>query len=80
MFHRNRDRATDIVAPPRVSNVRLLETEEELQAAVERAWAFEYARAYQGRVRALTYEQYLGQRPEDLAEVVAIESSGALGA
>jgi hypothetical protein len=75
MFHRNRHRTTGVVAAPRASNLRLLETEGELQAAMERAWALEYARANQGRARVLTYERYLGERREFLAEAVPIESS-----
>jgi hypothetical protein len=80
MFHRNRHARLGVVASPRVSNIRLLETEDDLQAAVERARAFERARAVRGAGRALAYEQYVGQRPDGLPEIVAIDSSGAVGA
>jgi hypothetical protein len=78
MFHHHHEADVSAVAPPRVRTVRLLETDEELQAAVERASAFERARASRSG-QALRYERYQGERPDGLAEVVHIES-GAVGA
>jgi hypothetical protein len=57
----------------------MLRTDDELLAAVVRARAFERMRAERGGGRALTYERYLGGRPDGLAEVVQIDSSGSSG-
>jgi hypothetical protein len=77
MFHRHNDEtATDYaIAVPRVATVRLLEGDEELQAAVERAKAFERRGMDQGQQRVMNYERYLRERPEDLANVVHIDST-----
>lgn len=65
-----------IVAPLRVSSVRLLETPEELRAAVERAREFEQTRAADQGAAALRYKRYLSDHSENqgLAEVVPIDS------
>jgi hypothetical protein len=56
--------------------VRLLETDEDLQAAVERARAFERTRAAQTTRRTLSYERYLRKQPaDDLANVHHIDST-----
>jgi hypothetical protein len=78
MFHRHHEAEVSAVAIPRMRTVRLLETDEDLQLAVERARAFERARANWGG-HALRYERYLQGRPEGLADVVHIESE-AIGA
>ena len=48
-------------------------------AWMERAQAFERRRADLGGARVLSYERYLRDRPEGLADVVQIDS-GATGA
>jgi hypothetical protein len=80
MFHRqHNESASDFqIVAPRGGTVRLLETDEDLQAAVERASEFERARANRSG-HALSYERYLRERPEDLAELVHFES-GPIGA
>jgi hypothetical protein len=78
MFHRQHHEAASdfqIVAPR--GGVRLLETDEDLQAAVERASAFERARANRSG-QALRYERYLQERPEGL--VVHFDPPEAVGA
>jgi hypothetical protein len=77
MFHRQHDEKAAAIVAPRVRTVRLLETDEDLRAAIERAKAFERARMNRGG--SLTYERYL-QRPDGLAEIVHIETSEAVGA
>jgi hypothetical protein len=80
MFHRRHEaNVSAVTPPPRVRTVRLLETDEDLRAAVERARAFERMRAEQGGARVLSYERYLRDRSEGLADVVQIDS-GATGA
>jgi hypothetical protein len=76
MFRRpNRVTGHCVIAAPRVASVRLLETPEDLRAAVERAREFERRRAARsGPVGR--YERYLVDQP--LAGVVQL--SGAAGA
>jgi hypothetical protein len=62
------------VRPSRAGTVRLLETEEELQAAVERARAFERLSAGLEAIRALKYEHYLHEPGGGLAKVVPIDT------
>jgi biotin carboxylase len=78
MFHlRHHESASDFqIVAPRGRGVRLLETDEDLQAAVERASAFERARANRSG-HGLRYERYLGGRPDELADVVSIDSEAA---
>ncbi len=76
MFHHHSKEPSDspIVSPP-VHTVRLLKDPEELQAAVERAQAFERRRVdeYQRRVGA--YDRFLTASETTSAVVVPIESS-----
>jgi hypothetical protein len=65
---------TDPHAPHRAGTVRLLETEEELRAAVERARAFERMSVGLEAIRALKYERYLYEPGGDLADVVPIDA------
>jgi hypothetical protein len=80
MFHRHHAADVSAVAPPRVRTVRLLETDEDLRAAVERAKAFERRGFDESRRRSLSYERYLRERPDGLADVVHIDSGAAAGA
>jgi hypothetical protein len=73
MFHRHHEVDVPAVVPPRVRTVRLLETEEDLRAAVERARSFERTRAAQGG-HALSYERYLRESTVGLADVVPIDA------
>ena len=57
----------------RASAVRLLETEEELRAAVERARAFERMSVGLEAIRALKHERYLYESRGGLADVVPID-------
>jgi hypothetical protein len=51
MFHHRRDEVTGpIVVPPQFQTVRLLQTDEELQLAIDRARAFERKHEYERRV------------------------------
>ncbi len=72
MFHHHHETDVPAIALPRVRTVRLLETESELQAAIQRARAFELTRAEQGG-RGLSYERYLRDPPQGLADIVHIE-------
>jgi len=75
MFHHHRKKILD---PPimhsRVETVRLLQSREELQTAVERARAFERRGAYEYGRRIGSYDRLLSD-DDDLADVVPIESS-----
>jgi hypothetical protein len=74
MFHHHRHETSDsVIAAPPVRSVKLLESDEDLRAAVERASAFERARAADRSGRALGYERYLRQP----ADVVHIDDAGA---
>jgi hypothetical protein len=62
MFRRSHSAAAHCgIAPPRVSTVRLLETPEDLRAAVERARAFERMRP-ERVATVIRYEKYLHDR------------------
>jgi hypothetical protein len=51
MFHHRRDEVTGpIIVPHQFQTVRLLQTDEELQAAIDRARAFERKDDYERRV------------------------------
>jgi hypothetical protein len=78
MFHHHHEADVPAIAPPRVRTVRLLETDEDLRAAVERARAFERTRAARGG-HALSYERYLREDTDGLADVVPIDPE-AVGA
>ena len=78
MFHRHHhEPAGDSpITAPRVRTVRLLETDEALRAAVERASAFERRGVDESQRRALSYERYLRERPYG-ADVVHIDSASS---
>jgi hypothetical protein len=80
MFHHHRPTEVSVVAIPRARTVRLLETEEDLRAAVERARAFERRGAMTGARRALNYERYLDGRRVELADVIQIDADEAVSA
>jgi len=77
MFRRRGHNQTiprDAHAAHRPGAVRLLETEEELRAALERARAFERMSAGLGAIRALKHERYLYDPRSGLADVVPIDT------
>jgi hypothetical protein len=77
MFHSRRSSGdtSPIIVPPRVNTVRLLRTHEELQAAVERARAFERRGVDAGHRRVGAYDRFLDEgRGEDLDNVLPMES------
>ena len=79
MFHHSNKKAPDSpIVSPRVQTVRLLTGPEELQAAVERARAFERRRVdeYQRRVGA--YDRFLTTNEDKPAVVVQTESSASV--
>jgi hypothetical protein len=72
--HRNAPDARQ-VAPPRVHTVRLLYGDEELQAAVERARAFERRGSDEYQRRVGTYDRLLGCAGRDQPpNVVSLDS------
>jgi len=76
MFRRrvhNETIPTDVHAP-RAGPVRLLETEEELRAAVERARAFQRMSAGLEAIRALRHERYLHEPSGSLADVALTDT------
>ena len=76
MFRRrghNETIRTDAHAAGRAGAVRLLETEEELRAAVERARAFERMSVGLEAIRALKHERYLYESRGGLADVMPID-------
>ena len=79
MFHRHHEAEVSAVAIPRVRTVRLLETDEDLRVAVERAREFERTRAAHGARPALSYDRYLREPTDGLADVVPIDSGAAAG-
>jgi hypothetical protein len=79
MFHHHDKKPADSpIVSPRVRTVRLLKDPEELQAAVERAQAFERRRVdeYQRRVGA--YDRFLTASEGTSAVVVPIDSSAVM--
>jgi hypothetical protein len=78
MFHHHKKPSDSPIVSPRVRTVRLLKDPEELQAAVERAQAFERRRVdeYQRRVGA--YDRFLTASEGTSAVVVPIDSSATL--
>ena len=75
MFHHQRkDTPEPQIASPRVATVRVLEGEEELHAAVERAREFERRRADEYGRRVGAYDRFLNGEPRS-ANVVPIDSS-----
>jgi hypothetical protein len=76
MFHRHRrDAAERAITSPLVHTVRLLKSDEELQAAVERARKFESRGIDQSQRRVVNYERYLRGNRDDLAQIVGLEFS-----
>jgi hypothetical protein len=71
MFHRHHEADVSAVAPSRVTTVRLLENDDELQVAVERARAFED----RGQRRVVNYDRYLREGHDELANVLHIDSA-----
>jgi hypothetical protein len=79
MFHHHSKKPPESpIATPRVRTVRLLSDPQELQAAVERAQAFERRRVdeYQRRVGA--YDRFLSTSDGTSAVVVPIDASANL--
>ena len=76
MFHHHNKKTLDSpIVSPRVQTVRLLKGPEELQAAVERARAFERRRVdeYQRRVGA--YDRFFQADEDKTPIVVPVDSS-----
>jgi hypothetical protein len=73
MFHRHRQvtPGSPISAPP-TRTVRVLQSDAELQAAVERAREFERRGVDAGQRRVGTYDRVLGTRTDGLATVLPI--------
>ncbi len=79
MFHHDSKRPADLpIASPRAHTVRVLNDPQELQAAVERAQAFERRQVdeYQRRVGA--YDRFLSATEAKSAVAIPIESSATL--
>jgi hypothetical protein len=74
MFHHHHSTEVSVVATPR-STVRLLETDEDLRAAVERASAFERRGAVQGTRRALSYERYLDRTQHHFTDMAQVDTA-----
>ena len=55
--------------------MRLLQNDEELQAAVERARAFERRGVDRGQQRVVNYDRYMREGRGELANVVQMDSS-----
>jgi hypothetical protein len=73
MFHHHRNDTPDPpIVHPQVRTVRLLQGDEELQAAVERASAFERRGIDDSQRRIGTYDRLLGDGEGQLANVVLI--------
>lgn len=74
---RHRHSTLEVPVPPsRVASVRLLHGQEELQAAVERARAFERRQADEYQRRVGTYDRFL-LHEERSANIVPIAPDGA---
>jgi|HubBroStandDraft_1064217.scaffolds.fasta_scaffold15829_6 hypothetical protein len=69
MFHRHQEFRADLPPAPPRQTVRLLQTEEELLAAMERAREFERRNAseYKRRLRSLSLPQ------DELADIVPLD-------
>lgn len=75
MFHHRHNTLEIPVPPSRVASVRLLHGQEELQAAVERARAFERRQADEYQRRVGTYDRFL-RNEERPANIVPIAPDG----
>lgn len=77
---RRNDDSAPTSDPPRERTVRLLRTDEELQAAIERALAFKRRGVDAGQRRAGAYDRVLDARAVHLADVLPMESlRGSVG-
>jgi hypothetical protein len=73
MFHRHRQVTPGSpISAPRASSVRVLQSDAELQAAVERAREFERRGIDAGQRRVGSYDRVLGAQPDGLATVLPI--------
>jgi hypothetical protein len=72
IFRRGRRLPNQPVTPHQMRTVRLLESDAELQAAVERAREFERRGVDAGQRRVGSYDRVLGSGPDNLATVVPI--------
>jgi len=71
MFHRHRQVTPGSpISTPRAKTVRVLQSEEELQAAVERAREFERRGVDAGQRRVGSYDRVLGAQTDGLATVL----------
>jgi hypothetical protein len=76
MFHRHhKDTPEPPIVSSRVRTVQLLQSPEELQAAVERARDFERRRANEYQRRFGSYDRFLNHGEDHPANVVPIDSS-----
>jgi hypothetical protein len=74
MFHRHGKEGSDApIASPPVRTVRLLQGEEELQAALERARRYESRGFDEYKRRMGAYDRFLTQRESGHANVLPIE-------
>jgi hypothetical protein len=73
MFHRHRQVTPGSpISAPRAGAVRVLQSEAELQAAVERAREFERRGVDAGQRRVGSYDRVLGTQTDGLATVLPI--------
>jgi hypothetical protein len=75
--HHSKEPSDSPIVSPKVRTVRLLKDPEELQAAVERAQAFERRRADEYKRRVGAYDRFLTPPETKSAVVVPIESSAS---
>jgi hypothetical protein len=77
MFHRHHSEMPESpIGPPRVRTVRLLQGDDELQAAVERAREFERRGVDAGQRRVGSYDRVLREGVGHLADVVPMDPTG----
>jgi hypothetical protein len=72
--HHHKDSPVEPVESPPVTSVRVLQSGEELQAAVERAREFERRRVAESQRRVGSYDRYLDGAGGQPSNVVAIDS------
>ena len=80
MFRRRHDIEVSAVALPRVSRVRLLETDEDFREAVNRARALERRGDAEGTRRALACQRYLDVKPAERIIEIQEDSEDAVSA
>jgi len=79
VFHRQRySLSVPSIVHPQERSVRLLENDEELQAAVERAKAFERRTANHHQRRVGSYDRFLSEGNGRLPKVVTLVTEGLL--